>query len=138
VIGNLIGAPHLENCRKKSANSGQLAPRDTQLRGFKVIALEERQSFAPSNGCEPTGAFAPIKKPATAQHDAGVFAPHKRRLNWRRRRLGSLICFPLQQICSVKIPLPDGSFLKLFDFFIGEYLKEHFQVHPRIVGYGSS
>ena len=37
-----------------------------------------------------------------------------------------------QQICSVNIPLPDGSFFKLFDLSIGEYLKEHFQVHPRI------
>ena len=48
-----------------SANSGQLAPRDTQLRGFNVIALEERQSFAPSNRCQPTGAFTPFKNATT-------------------------------------------------------------------------
>jgi hypothetical protein len=67
-----------------------------------------------------------------------VFAPHKRRLNSLRHRLGSLIRVPPQQICGVKIPLSDGSFFKLFDFFIGEYLKEHFQVQPGIVGHGSS
>jgi hypothetical protein len=104
------------------------------LRGFNVIALEERQSFTPSNGCEPIGAFAPFKDATTTQHDAGIFAAHKRRLNWLRHRLESLICFSAQQICGVKIPLPDGSFLKLFDFFVGEDRKEHFQVHPRIAG----
>jgi hypothetical protein len=75
------------------------------LRGFNVIALEERSSFAPSNGAEPTGAFAPFQDAATTQHDAGVFAAHKRRLNWLRHRLGSLICFQSQEICGVKIPL---------------------------------
>jgi hypothetical protein len=63
-------------------NSGQLAPRDTQLRGFNFIALEERQSFAPCNRYEPTGAFTPFQDAATTQHDAGVFAAQKRRLNW--------------------------------------------------------
>jgi len=55
-------------------------------------------------------------------------------LNWLRYRLGSLICFPLQQVCGLKIPLPDGSFFKLLDFFIHEDRKEHLQVQPRIVG----
>jgi hypothetical protein len=96
------------------------------LRGFNVIALEERSSFAPSNGAEPTGAFAPFQDAATTQHDAGVFAAHERRLNWLRHRPESLICFSAQQICGVEIPLPDGSFFKLFDFFIGEDLKDHF------------
>jgi hypothetical protein len=45
---------------------------------------------------------------------------------------------PTAQICGVKIPLPDRSFFKLFDFFIGQDRKEHFQVRPRIVGHGSS
>ena len=66
--------------------------------------------------CEPTGPFAPFKDAATAQHSASVFAAHKRRLNGLRQRLGSLVCFPPQQICGVEIPLPDGSFFKLFDF----------------------
>lgn len=37
---------------------------------------------------------------------AGIFAAYKWRLNRLRRRQGSLICFPPQQICGVKIPLP--------------------------------
>jgi hypothetical protein len=82
--------------------------------------------------------FAPFQDAATAQHDAGVFAAYKRRLNWLRHRLGSLICFSAQQICGVKILLPDGSFFELFDLFIGEDLKEHFQVHFRIFDHGSS
>ena len=32
----------------------------------------------------------------------------------------------------------DGSFFEFFDFFIGEYLQEHFQVHLRIFSHGSS
>jgi hypothetical protein len=49
-------------------------------------------------------------------------------LNWLRLRQGSLACFPPQQICGVETPLPDGSFFKLFDFLIGEDLKDYFQV----------
>jgi hypothetical protein len=45
-----------------------------------------------------------------------VFAPQNRRLNRLRHRLGSLLCFPPPQICGVKIPLPDRSFFKFFDF----------------------
>jgi hypothetical protein len=41
-----------------------------QLRGFNIIALKERQSFAPSNGHEPTYAFALFKDTAAAQYDA--------------------------------------------------------------------
>jgi hypothetical protein len=99
------------------------------LRGFNIIALEERQSFASSNGPEPTGAFAPFKDAAPTQHDAGVVAAHKRRLNWLRHRLGSLICLPAQEI-SINIPLSDRSFFKRFDFFIGEDRKDHFSGSP--------
>jgi hypothetical protein len=42
VIGDLNRSDIIRKLQKKSANSGQLAPRDTQLRGFNVIALEER------------------------------------------------------------------------------------------------
>jgi hypothetical protein len=42
LIGNPIEAKQLGNHIKKSRNSGQLAPRDTQLSGFNVIALKER------------------------------------------------------------------------------------------------
>jgi hypothetical protein len=89
-------------------------------------------------GVSQSERFAPFKDATTAQHDAGIFAAHKRRLNWLRHRPESFICFPPQQICGVKIALPDGSFFKLFDFLIGEDLQEHFQVHPRIVRHGSS
>jgi len=96
--GNPIEATELESCRKKTRQFRQLAPRDTQLRGFYVFALEDRQSFARSKGCEPTGVFAPFKGASTVQHDAGVFAAHKPRLN--RFAIGW-----------------DRSFLKLFESF---------------------